>query len=649
MTRKIFRELISVDGAKKIISNLSVKPGTEVVDIFNSCNRVSARDVYAQIDIPQFDRATMDGYAVRAHNTFGAEEDNPVRLKVKGKIEAGDEKVAEVKEMEAIEISTGAAMPKGANAVVMVEYTHQIDDEVLVYRVVAPGENVIAAGSDIMAGELILRKNTRITARDVALLSAVGIKKVEVIKKPVIAVFSTGNELIEPGKELSYGKIYDINSAALCSAIEENGGRSLFIGIARDDYSEIKEKIHEGLKIADIVIASGGTSAGIGDLMHRILEEEGRILVHGIAIKPGKPTIIAEVKDKPVFGLPGYPVSAMMIFEVLVADLIRKMAGYEDERRKINARMGHKTFSSTGKREFLPVNIVGSSVYPVSGNYSAAISKLAETDGFIEIPENTVFLEEDEKVEVKLFSTLKPADLVIIGSHCVGIDIILEIMRRKYPWTVKVINAGSSGGLVAIRRGEADIAGTHLLDETTGEYNVSFIEKFKLKNVMLVKGYVREQGLILAKGNPKGIRGIEDFLRDDITIINRNPGSGTRVLLDMYLKEIAEKNSIEFDDIIARIDGYSIEAKSHTAVSAAVLMGKADVGLGIKTVADRYGLDFIPLRDEEYDFVVRKDSMYKKAVEEFLRVLKSEEFRRKLEERLSGMRITEKTGTILSF
>lgn len=649
MSRKIFRKLISVEEAKKIIGNLKIEVGVEEVNIFNSCGRISAVDVYAPIDIPQFDRATMDGYAVRAHNTFGADEDKPVRLSVKGKIEAGDEKVAEVGEMEAIEISTGAAMPKGANAVVMVEYTSQDGNEVLVYRPVVPGENIIAAGSDIMAGELVLRKKTRITARDVAILAATGVKNVKVFKKPVIAVFSTGNELVEVGRELSYGKIYDVNSAALCSAIEENGGKAVFTGIVRDNYEEIRRKINESLRISDIVIATGGTSAGAGDMMYRILEEEGEVLVHGIAVKPGKPTIIAKVNEKPVFGLPGYPVSALMIFEVFVADLIRKIAGLEEKRGKVRGKISYRTFSASGRREFLPVNIVGGSVYPVSGNYSAAVSKLVEADGFVEIPEDTVFLEEGEEVEVSLFSTLKPSDLVIIGSHCIGIDLILEIMRKKHPWVVKVINAGSSGGLVAIRRGEADIAGTHLLDGATAEYNIPFIEKFGLKDVMLVKGYVREQGLILQKGNPKKIKSIEDFLRDDVTIINRNQGSGTRVLLDMYLKKIAERMQIKFDELTEKINGYAIEAKSHTAVATAVLMNKADVGLGIKTVADRYGLDFIPLRDEEYDFVVRRNAAHKEAVNEFLRTLKSEEFRKTLERRLSGMRVTENTGKILEF
>ncbi len=650
MKRKIFRELVSVEEAKRVVDGLSVgKKEGEVMDIFNACGRTAFEDVYAPRDMPPFDRATMDGYAVKAEDTFKVDEENPGSLKVKGKIEPGELPTGKIGKGGAMEISTGAVIPKGCNAVVMVEYTGLEDESVLVYRPVAPGENIIAAGSDIMAGELILRKDSTITARDVAILSAVGIKEVNVSERPVVAVISTGNEVVEPGEELGHGKIYDVNSPAICSAVRENGGEPLYLGIAEDDYGKIKAKIEEGLDTADMVLASGGTSAGVGDLMHRIIEEEGEVLVHGIAVKPGKPTIIAEIDGKPVFGLPGYPVSAMMIFEIFVADLIRKMAGLQEEGRIYRAKISHKIFSSSGRREFLPVNIVGESIYPVTGNYSAAVSKLVEADGFIEIPDDTVFLEEGGYSDVKLFSTLRPADLLIIGSHCVGIDVLLELMRREHPWVVKVINVGSSGGLVAVRRGEADIAGSHLLDDETGEYNTPFISRFGLRDVLLVKGYAREQGLIVRKGNPKGIGSIEDLLREDVSIINRNPGSGTRVLLDMYLKDVADSKGLDFDDMVKEIEGYTMEAKSHTAVATGVLMDKADAGMGIKTAADRYGLDFIPLRDEEYDFVIRKDRADKEAVEQFINTLRSAEFKHELEERLPGMRITKQTGNVKEF
>jgi putative molybdopterin biosynthesis protein len=655
--RKIFRELVSIEEAKeRLFSRLKIEQEVEVVPLAEAYGRVLAEDCYSKVDIPPFDRATMDGYAVKAEDTFGAEEDNPIALKVVGKVEAGDVPAIEVERGTAVEISTGAVIPKGANAVVMVEYTSRDGDNVLIFKPVPPGANIMSAGSDIMAGELLVRRGTKLTAREIGVLASAGFSSVKVVKKPVVAVISTGNELIDPGERLEFGKIYDVNTYTIGAGILENGGIPVFLGIARDNAEEIRSKIAEGLKIADIVILSGGTSAGIGDMIYRIVGEFGEVLVHGVAVKPGKPTVMAVAswngKIKPIFGLPGYPTSALMIFEIFVAPLIRLMSGLPEEERKIvKARIPTKVFSAVGRREFLPVNLVegesGLMAYPLT-DYSGAISTLAEADGFVEIPENKVFLEEGEEIEVRLFGEIKPADLMIIGSHCVGIDVLLEVMRRRKPLQAKVINVGSTGGIMAVKRGEADIAGTHLLDAETGEYNVPYLVKYGLKGkAVLVKGYVREQGFIVAKGNPKNINGFEDLLREDITFINRNPGSGTRILLDMHLKEIAEEKEMSFDELRSSIKGYDVEAKSHTAVAIAVLMGKADVGLGIRTVAERYGLDFIPVRPEEYDFVVRKDRLSKESVKLFLDTLTSEEFKAELERKLPGIMTTEDTGKII--
>ncbi len=648
--RKIFRDLVSIDEAKRrLFESVKLEGKTEIVPLAKANGRILARDYYSEVDVPPFDRATMDGYAVKAEDTFGAEEDSPVALKVVGKVETGELPEVEVENGCAVEISTGAVMPKGANAVVMVEHTSRRGDVVYVYEPVPPGANVMSAGSDIMAGELVVRKGTKLTAREIGVLAAVGIESVEVVKKPVVAIIATGNELVSPGNRLEFGKIYDVNSYAIASAVLENGGIPILLGIARDDEREIRKKIAEGLEKADVVLLSGGTSAGVGDMVYRILEEFGDVIVHGIAVKPGKPTVIAVSNGKPIIGLPGYPTSALMIFYIIVAPLLRRLAGMEDEKPKsVKARVPFRIQSATGRREFLPVNLVeaeGFVAYPFT-DYSGAISTLAEADGFVEIPENKVFLEEGEEVDVILFGDLRPADLMIIGSHCLGIDVLLEVMGKNV--NAKVINVGSTAGILAVKRGEADIAGVHLLDEDTGEYNVPYLIKYGLSGkAVLVKGYVREQGFIVAKGNPKKIRGFEDLLRDDVTFINRNPGSGTRVLLDMNLKRIAGKIGVEFDEIKKRIRGYDVEAKTHTAVAVAVLMGKADVGLGIRTVAERFGLDFIPVRPEEFDFVIRKDRLGKESVRLFLEALRSEEFKRELEKRLPGMRVTERTGTII--
>uniref|UniRef100_A0A7C3MFN0 molybdopterin molybdotransferase n=1 Tax=Archaeoglobus fulgidus TaxID=2234 RepID=A0A7C3MFN0_ARCFL len=650
--RKVFRDAVSIDEARKLLLNhFTPKRAVEKVPIHLAAGRVLARDVYAITDVPPFDRATMDGYAVRAEDTFTAEEDSPVILKVVGVIEAGKKPEIEIDRGEAAEIATGAMMPKGANAVVMVEYTRRRGDRIEVLKPVSPGENVMYAGSDVMAGELLVREGSRLTHREIGVMAACGIGEVEVYRKPRVAIISTGNELIRPGEKLMEGKIYDVNSYSLAAAVEENGGEAILMGIARDDEAEMRRMIDKALREADIVLTSGSTSAGAGDVMYRILDEfEPGVLVHGIAIKPGKPAIIAVSDSKPVFGLPGYPTSAMTVFEVMVAPIIREMAGLaEDEMVKLRANLALKVFSAEGRREYLPVNVVegaeGYSAYPVSGSYSGAVTAFAFTDGFVEIPENVVMLEEGDEVEVRLFSHLRPADLMIIGSHCIGVDILLSILREKKPCMSKVINVGSTGGILAVKRGEADIAGTHLLDES-GIYNEPIVRKYGVRDVLLVKGYLREQGLIVARGNPKKIRGFEDLLRKDVTFINRNKGSGTRILTDMYLKEIAVRKGLSFQDITASIRGYTVEAKTHTSVAVAVASGKADAGVGIKSVAVNYGLDFIPLRSEEYDFLIRKDRMEKEAVRDFLECLSSEEFARRIQ-KVEGLKVYKRTGEII--
>ncbi|WP_456469143.1 molybdopterin biosynthesis protein [Archaeoglobus sp.] len=650
--RKIFRDIVTVNEAiDRLYSFYTPKKQVKEVEIRYAVGRIVAEDVYAKSDVPPFDRATMDGYAVRAEDTFQAEEDNPVRLKIVGVVEAGERSELEVKEGEAAEIATGAMMPKGANAVVMVEYTKRSGDYVEVFRPVSPGENVMFAGSDVMVGELIVREGTRLTHREIGVMAACGISRVKVYRKPIVAVISTGNELVSPGEELGEAKIYDVNSYTISSAIVENGGEAVFLGIARDREEEMRSLIEEGLKRADIVITSGSTSAGAGDVMYRILDGfSPGVIVHGIAIKPGKPAVIAVCNEKPIFGLPGYPTSAMTVFELLVAPLIKELAGIREvEGERIRAKLAVKAFSAEGRRELLPVNVVagseGYSAYPVSGSYSGAVTAFAFTDGFIEIPENIVMLDEGSEVDVRLYSKLRPADLMIIGSHCIGVEILLSIMRGRKPFTAKVINVGSTSGILAVKRGEADLAGTHLLDES-GVYNEPVIRKYGVRDAVLVKGYLREQGLIVARENPKGIGGFEDLLREDVSFINRNRGSGTRILTDMYLKDLAEREGVSFEELVGKIKGYTIEAKTHTSVAVAVASGKADVGVGIKTVASQYGLDFIPLKSEEYDFLVRKDRMNKGIVKEFLNTLTSDEFAEKLE-KIDGLRVYERTGEIV--
>jgi putative molybdopterin biosynthesis protein len=657
LSRKIFRELVSVEEAReKLREHFQPKTtGVEKIPLMASRGRVLAEDVIAPIDVPPFDRASMDGYAVHAEDTYRADEEHPTELRLIGSVEAGSKPEMTVRSKEAVEVSTGAPMPKGANAVVMVEYTSRDGDVLKVFRSVSLGENIMAAGTDIMAGELVLRTGTLLTPRETGVLAALGLHEVDVFRKPKVAVISTGNELVTPGEPLSFGMIYDINAQTISDSIRECGGEPVFTGNVRDRIEEIREKLAEAAKVADVVIVSGGTSVGVGDLIYRVIDDLGSpgILVHGVAVKPGKPTIIAVADGKPIFSLPGYPTSALMIFNLFVAPVIRSMAGLGPELEAVTviAKTSARIFTSGGRREYVPVNLVRTKeddyrIYPVPGG-SGAITTLAKADGFIEIPKNRTFLEADETIAVRLFgSQIKPVDLMFIGSHCLGVDLILKLLREKDPGiTYKVINVGSSGGLAAIRRGEADIAGVHLLDEATGEYNVSFLKEFGVEDeAVLFKGYVRKQGLIVAKGNPKGIKGVKDLLREDVDFINRNKGSGTRILIDMNLKKIAREIRESFEDFANTIHGYDVEAKSHSAVAASVAMGKADVGVGINAVAERYRLDFLPVADEEYDFLVKSERRDKPAVKLFLEALGTSEFRERLTQEFPGLKSTDETG-----
>jgi putative molybdopterin biosynthesis protein len=657
--RKVFRTLVSIEEALAELYKYFKPHPTFVDEVLTSeaIGRNLAEDVISQIDVPGFDRASMDGYAVIAEETFGADDDNPKRLQIVGRCEAGQQTPISIERGETVEVSTGAPAPRGSDAVVMVEHTRRADSTIEIFRPVVPGENIAAAGSDIMAGELVLRKGEPITPREIGVLAALGAEKAKVFRKPRVAILSTGNELLPPGAPLAYAKVYDINASAIAASVVECGGESLNLGIVPDDPAVMEDRLREALRGADIVLTSGSTSAGAGDLVYRIIGNLGKpgVLVHGISVKPGKPALVAVVDGKPLIGLPGYPTSALMIFHALVAPVLRAMSGMA--RRAVvvlDAKLAFKVMSAKGRRELLPVHLTQSSTgqylaYPAMGG-SGAISSFSLSDGYIDIPDTVEFLEEGEDVKVNLFgSSLNPADMVVIGSHCVGIDILIGVVRENTPaFVAKVINTGSLGGLQAVKRGEADVAGIHLLDETTGEYNVPFYRRFGLQGkALLVKGYMREQGFLLPKGNPKLIRGFDDLLGRKLSLINRNRGSGTRILVDFHLSKIAASRGVKLDELTSQIQGYTSEAKSHSAVAAAVAHGRADVGVGIRTVAEPYGLDFVKIGDESYDFLVTKDRVNKPAVQSFLLALKSKEFAALLAKRAPGLKPSPATGTVL--
>jgi putative molybdopterin biosynthesis protein len=655
--RKVFRHLETLENAISTLwDNWQIEEAlAETIPLERSLGRTLAEDIFSTIDVPGFDRAAMDGFAIIAEDIFNVDEQHPANLHVIGEMEAGDASPHNLSSGEAIEIATGAPIPKGANAVVMVEFTKRTRNQVFVFKAVSPGENVTGAGSDVMAGELLLRKFQSITPREIGLLAAAGISQVLVCRKPKVAIFSSGNELIEAGKPLTFAKLYDINGPAVVAAVIESGGEPEFHGILPDDYATIKNQLQSALRNADIVISSGSTSAGPGDLLYRAVEELGKpgVIVHGLTLKPGKPAIVGLVDNKPIFGLPGYPTSALMIFHMLVAPVIRRLANATELRPiKVEASSPMKFFKARGRRELLPVQLISQldgelSAYPMQSG-SGAVSSFSLADGFADLPENQEYVDEGEMLEIELFGReLTPPSLVAIGSHCVGLDIAFAMLRSKDSRFVgRTINVGSVGGFNAVKRGETDIAGVHLQDPETGEYNIPYISRFDLESsAILIRGYDREQGLIVQPGNPKGIKSADDLIREGVRFINRNKGSGTRFLVDRHIEELARKLNEEAAAISKKIDGFDYEAKSHSAVATAVKNDRADVGYGIRTVAVAAGLDFIKTDDEKYDFLLPKSHIDKQSVGEFIRLLKSTEFSETLRKKAPGLTTTPQSGT----
>lgn len=656
MKRKVYLDLISIEEAKRMFyEHFKITHSVTKVSIWDAGGNVLAEDITAECDVPPFDRARMDGYALIASDSFEADEDNPITLKVIGEIPAGVVSDIEVNVGECTIISTGAVIPKGANSVIMVEYTEKEKSQVKLYRPVVPGENIMFAGSDIKIGEIVLRKGNRLSPREIGVLAALGITEVSVYQQPNVVIISTGDEIVLPGEPLESGKIFDINGATLTNAVRECGCKPNFLGIIKDSPEMLIDKLKQALSMGDVVLLSGGTSKGVGDISYNVINELGKpgILVHGVAIKPGKPLLVAVINNKPVIGLPGYPSSALTVFEVFVAPFLRELAGIgRHEKRVLEVFMATRVDHALGRHEFLPVHIIRKDsnyfAYPVLTG-SGAITTLSFSDGFVEIPSNQLYIDENERVTVELFSNaIEPADLVFIGSHCLGVDLIYSLMLKQTPnVSVKLINVGSMGGIRAIRRGEADIAGIHLFDAESNEYNMPFLQDI-LDQVAVLRGYKREQGLIIEKGNPKNVTGLRDLLRDDISFINRQKGSGTRILTDFELEKIAQLENMTFSELIRDITGYEVEAKTHSAIASSIAHNKADIGVAIYPVAAKYALDFIPIREEFYDFVILNDSLDKESVQLFIDTLRSDEFKEQLPVIHPGLQTTEETGSFIN-
>ncbi len=653
--RKEFRVLVSVEEALKTLFE-AVKPaplGVEEVPLLEALGRVLAEDVASPLDIPPFDRAAMDGYAVRAEDVEGADEWNPITLKVVGSVEAGDEGNIWVGRGEAVEVATGAAMPMGADSVVKVEYILREGDKVKVLRAVPRGAHVYPTGSDIPLGEVVLHEGTPLGPAEIGVLASLGLPKVRVYKAPDVAVISVGNELVMPGNPLPHGKVYDVNSYSIAGAVARLGCRPKVLGVYPDDPAAIRRVIAEACRNFDVVITSGGTSAGRGDYVYRVLGELGEVLVHGLKIKPGKPTVIAVVNGKPVIGLPGYPLSAMMAFELICRPLLEAYSGLKrKEGRVIEARLASRVIPEKGRVNLIPVCLrvkkEGLLAYPLRVK-SGAIEALLLADAFLETSENEQYVERGEVRKLRLLKALEDLpDITGIGSHCMALEIVLGHLR-KLGYKTRYIAKGSTAAFTSVRDGVANFGGTHLYDPASKEYNVSFMEIMGVRDkAVLVKGYMREQGFIVRPGNPLEIRSFLDIVEKRARFINRTKGSGTRALIDELLKKVAKEIGDTVDHLEGLIPGFNVEVKTHTAVAAAVKNGRADVGVGIRAAAAIYGLDFVPIGWERYDFLVEKESLELPVVKDFIAYLKSEDFKRLVEERLPGYKVPSDVGAVLS-
>ncbi|MGH9236417.1 MAG: molybdopterin biosynthesis protein [Vicinamibacterales bacterium] len=616
--------------------------GVERIPLDAALGRVLAADVLAPVDVPSFDRSNVDGFAVVAEDTFGASEEMPrsVRL-VDEHIHTGIVPAAAIHGGDAAAIATGGMMPRGADAVVMVEYAEARSGTLRIARAVTAGSGVSFAGTDITAGETVLRQGQLLTSRDTGVLAAIGVFEVDVWRKPVVAVLSTGDEIIPPGQPMEPARVYDSNAQVLADAIREAGGEPARLGIVRDEESALRGHLRQALEFADIVLLSGGTSKGAGDVSYRVVSELGDpgVVAHGVALKPGKPICLAATGGRAVVVLPGFPTSAIFTFHEFVAPVIRMLAGRDaEERTVVPARLAVKVNSEIGRTEYLLVGLVQAPdddvaagdtrgvrlqpdnrtsliAYPM-GQGSGSVTTFSRADGFATIDRHQEIVEAGTVVDVQLLGRdLRLADLVCIGSHCIGLDYLLGELQRRGVRS-KFLAVGSTAGLDAARRGECDIAGVHLLDPASGTYNRPFLSGW----LELIPGYGRLQGIVFRRGDGRFEgRSAADAIagatsEPDCVMVNRNQGSGTRALIDRLLGG-------------ARPPGYAVQPRNHNAVAAAVRQGRADWGVTLDTVAHGAGLGFIPVQPEQFDFIVPRARVQREAVVAFKRLLEEPDVR----------------------
>jgi putative molybdopterin biosynthesis protein len=626
-------------------------PQVETIPVVSAAGRLTGEAVYARICAPHYNASAMDGIAVEARLTFGASETTPVAL---------------VKEQYRY-IDTGDPLPDGFDAVVMIEdvigadvigagvISAQMGDDpqgtIKLYEAVAPWQHIRQIGEDICAGEMLLPSYSKITPAAMGAMIASGITEVSVVRRPMIGIIPTGNEIIAPKADPKEGEILEFNSVIYTAMIKEWGAEAKTYPIVKDNAGQIKKALKTALSECDVVLIIAGSSAGREDYSASVISEVGTVLYHGLAIKPGKPAILgyftqkrnevdsagaATGKEKPggtipIMGIPGYPVSGIIVLEQLLKPILEYLCCmFYESSSHVSATLSKSVASTLKYREFVRVRlgyVNDKLIASPLGRGSGIVTSFMRADGILEVPQDIEGFEGGSDVSIRLLRSEAELreSIVVIGSHDPLIDELSDILRlRKSKVSMSSAHVGSMGGILAVRKGEAHIAGTHLLDECTGEYNKSFIRKLIPDgNIKLIECVKRKQGLILQKGNPKNITCVADLANAGIRYVNRQKGSGTRILLDYLCK----KENIDTADIY----GYDREEFTHTSVAALVAVNSADAGLGIYSVAKMYNLDFLYICDEEYDLLVPDFALELPAVQEIVEILKSQELKKRLE------------------
>lgn len=586
------------------LKNFSRLPA-EDVDASASSGRVTAEAIYAKVCDPTYNASAMDGIAVCSKDTLNATEINPLTLE-EGQYEY---------------VNTGGAVKSPFDSVIMIEDVILKDGKATITSPSRPYQHLRCVGETVAATEMVLPSRRKIRPMDIGAILASGNEKVEVVKKPLVSIIPTGEEMVEHASDLAVGKLMESNSRVFAALVEEYGGSAKRLDIVRDDREVLKKSLLAALKESDVVLINAGSSAGTKDFTKSVIEELGTVLAHGLAIKPGKPTILGMVDGKAVVGVPGYPVSAYLVMEKVVKPLIETLLGLSlSVRPTIQATLTKRVVSSLKNEEYLRVALgfVDGEYFatPLSRGASQVMS-IIKADGIVDVPKHSEGIEAGEKVTVELYNTEQAIkdNLVIIGSHDVAVDVVGDMMP------VVSAHVGSMGGILALKSGSAHVAPIHLLDDN-GDYNVSYVQKyFPSGSMALIRGLKRIQGFIVPKGNDKHIVSVKDLLKG-YSFANRQNGAGTRLLFDYLLKQ----EGISFEQII----GYEKEYTTHLAVASVVKAGVVDCGMGVYSAANSMGLDFVPVGEEHYDFLVPVRLLEDERVKRFIEVLKSEEFKKRI-------------------